>query len=118
MMDGVVMAHPLPLLAGHAVVMTWYNAMRSALVAKDTNKAVKLFEAALSVPIRLRICTDGDSCYLARLLFAENMFTASAASGAESFWLLAEKVSGLRGFQEAVGANASLPNMLESLFQT
>ena len=49
--------------------MTWYGAMAEALSAGNTERAWKLFEAALSVPIRLRLSPDPDACHLAALLF-------------------------------------------------
>ena len=112
---GVLFAHTVPMLAGHAIVMTWYGAMAAALAASNTFKVVKLFEAAVSVPIRLRICADEDSACLARLLFAENMFTAAAAAGAESFWLFAEKVCSLSAFTQSVAANASVRSLHEEI---
>ena len=39
------------------------------------------------------------------------MFTAAAASGAESFWLFAEKVCGLSAFEKSVATNASVRSL-------
>jgi len=81
--SSVVMAHTLPLLAGRALVIGWYAAMALALqnVAEDEHRVFKLFEAALSVPIRLRITPDQDGCHLVSLLFSESMFWSAAAHG-------------------------------------
>ena len=90
--NSVVMAQQVPMIAGRVMVMTWYGAMAQALREGHTNRVFKLFEAALSVPIRLRLCPDGESCHLASLLFSETLFAASAASGADSFWKFCEKL--------------------------
>ena len=89
---GVVMATACPMLAGHAVVIAWYGAMAEALSGKNDERTFKLFEAALSVPISLRLCPDVDACQLAALSFSEAMLCMSAASGADSFWGVCAKV--------------------------
>ena len=61
---------------------------------------MKLLEAALSVPIRMRLCPDADTCALSALLFSENAFASSAASGADSFWKFAERVGQLSAYQD------------------
>ena len=89
--SSVVFAQPVPLLAGRAVIITWYGAMATALkrvaqgdasAASDAEERVfKLFEAALSVPIRLRLSPDADSRHLLSLSFGESKF-ATAWRGA------------------------------------
>ena len=53
--------------------------MAEALQTGDDERAMKLFEAALSVPIRLRLMPDFESCQLASLSFQESTFVAGAA---------------------------------------
>ena len=76
--DTVVFAQPVPLLAGRPVVIAWYGAMSEALeraascagqddVRDLEHRVFKLFEAALSVPIRLRLNPDADNCRLLSL---------------------------------------------------
>ena len=66
----VVMGTAVPMLAGRALVIAWYGAMGSALQADDQEETVfRLFEAALSVPIRLRLAPDDDACHQAALFF-------------------------------------------------
>ncbi|CAK0819347.1 unnamed protein product [Prorocentrum cordatum] len=113
--SSVLMATGVPMLAGHALVMAWHGAMAEALSTDNTERAFKLFEAALSVPIRLRLSPDSDACQLAALMFSETMFTASAASGADSFWKLAEKVARLTRCQKAMADNLSLPKLFAAL---
>ena len=45
----------LRLLGGHAVLYAWYLAMWEALCAEDFQRATLLFEAALTVTIRVRV---------------------------------------------------------------
>ena len=67
--SAVVMAQPLPMLAGRALVIAWYGAIGEALRGAEEERVFRLFEAALSVPIRLRLCPDEDSCRVVSLLF-------------------------------------------------
>ena len=61
----------------------------------------------MSVPIRLRLCPDRDTCHLAGLQFSEALFAASASSGATSFWAFARKVSQLTDLALAFKNNVS-----------
>ena len=83
--DTVVFAQPVPLLAGRPVVIAWYGAMSEALeraasgagqddVRDLEHRVFKLFEAALSVPIRLRLNPDPDNCRLLALRYSEQAF--------------------------------------------
>merc|ERR1712051_368394 len=100
---GVVMSAPLPMIAGRAHVLAWYSAVSDALQDENTNhkRVIRLFEAALSVPIRLRLCPDDDGCALASLQYAEAAGTYAAASGADSFWIFAERVGRIQEVQDA-----------------
>ena len=82
---GVCVPQPLPMLAGRAVAITWYAAIMESLQQGNDERTWYLFNAALSVPIRLRLLPDGDQSKLAALTFGEAMFAAYAASGADSF---------------------------------
>ncbi len=96
---GVCVAEPLLMLAGRAVVVTWYAAMSEALQQRNNHFVWHLFNAALSVPIQMRLMPDGDASHLAALTFSETLFASSsaAASGADSFWRFAEKACRLTG---------------------
>ena len=124
--DTVVFAQPVPLLAGRAVVIAWYGAMSEALeraasgagqddVRDLEHRVFKLFEAALSVPIRLRLNPDPDNCRLLSLRYSEQAFAVMGASGADSFWKFAEKVSALGAFTNA--ASQSIPKATVALQQ-
>ena len=92
----VCMTEPLAMIAGRSVVITWYAAMCEALRESNEERAWHLFNAALSVPIRMRVLTDSDATNLAALTYGEKMFAASAASGADNFWRFAEKACALK----------------------
>ena len=107
----VAMAHPLPILAGRAQVIAWYSAVAHSLKGKDISRVMKLFEAALSVPIRLRLDPDADSRQLASLQFSEVASATAAASGADIFWNFAEKINRLGEFRTGLAQSASLPKL-------
>ena len=110
--SGVLMARPLPLLAGRAILIGWYGVLSECLQSDQETRVLKLVEAGLSVPIRLHLTPDGDSCRLAALTFAENLYVSSAASGADSFWRFVEQVRGLIGIADAFHANSSIPKLM------
>ena len=103
------MASPVPLYAGRAVVTAWYATMLEALRNGDEEQVWRLFEAGLSVPIRLKITSDADECRLVALRFSESMFTTAAAAAADSFWKFAEKSARLTRFRNGVAQSFSMP---------
>ena len=104
----VVMAHALPMLARRTIEIAWFAEMGEALRGGNKERVLRLFEPALSVPISMRLCPDQDACQLVSLLFSENLFASTAASGADSFWKFAEK---------AIKDNVSLPKLSVALRQ-
>ena len=95
--NSVVFAHPVPALAGRALLMAWYDAMRQALEtaasgAGEKNarelelRVFKLFAAGLSVPIRLAVNPDEDNSRLLLLRFSEQAFSVAGAFGTDNFW--------------------------------
>ena len=115
--SGVIMSAPLPMIAGKAHVLAWYSAVSDALQDEHSNhnRIRRLFEAALSVPIRLRLCPDTDGCALASLQYAEAAGMHAAASGADSFWIFAERVGRLQEVQAAMRDNISAPKLCSKL---
>ena len=107
----VVMAHPLPAMGGRAVVIAWYGKMAEALKSNNENLVLRLFEAAMSVPIKMRVCPDADSCNLAGLLFAESLFSASGAAGTGAFWAWARKARRMEMVGKALSDNAPVLQM-------
>ncbi len=69
-----------------------------------------LFNAALSVPIQMRLMPDGDASHLAALTFSETLF-ASAASAADSFWRFAEKARRLTGAAASFAKQEPVPKL-------
>ena len=110
--DGVLFAKAVPVISGRAVVLSWYAAMAEALQTGHDERAMKLFEAALSVPIRLRLMPDFESCQLASLSFQETASNATAASGACSFWHFATGVSKLSKFEQGIADNLSYAKLM------
>jgi hypothetical protein len=111
----VILGHTVPMLAGRAVVIAWYAAVVEALGVSDAIRVMKLYEAALSVPIRFRLCPDEDARRLASLQYSEAAFAVAASSGADVFWKFAEKVCGLSEVKAAIAANVSLPKITAAL---
>ena len=114
---GVLMAQPLPLLAGGALVVGWYAQMQEALLRahEDEEPVFKLLEAGLSVPIRFKLGCDPDERCLIGLHFSESILATAAAAAADSFWKVAEKVAKLTTFKNALKRNLSIPKLKEEL---
>ena len=114
---GVLLAQPLPLLAGGALVVGWYAQMQDALehARSDEERVFKLLEAALSVPIRFKVGCDSDERCLVGLHFSESIFGTAAAAAADSFWKLAEKVAKLSKFKQGLARNLSIPKLKEEM---
>ena len=47
------------MFAGRAIVIAWHGAVGDALQRGDEERVFRLFEAALSVPIRMRLARCG-----------------------------------------------------------
>ena len=109
--SGVSMTAPLPMIAGKAHVLAWYSAVSDALLEKNDQRITRLMEAALSVPIRVRLCPDTDACALASLQYAEAASMYAAASGADSFWVFAERVGRIHDIHDSIKANISAPKL-------
>ena len=114
---GVCVAEALTMIAGRAVVITWYSAMSEALQQSNDDRVWYLFNAALSVPIRMRVLPDGDATHMAALTFSEKMFASCAASGADSFWRFAEKACRLTNVANAFAIHEPQAK-LEAAFKT
>ena len=104
-------------MAGKAHVLAWYSAVSDALKDELQNKkrVVKLFEAALSVPIKLRLSPDENECAMASIHYAEAAGMNCAASGADSFWVFAERASRHSDIQEAFKDNLSGAKLVTKL---
>ena len=114
---GVCVTEALTMLAGRAVVITWCSAMSEALQQSNDDRVWYLSNAALPVPIRMRVLPDGDATHMAALTFSETMFASCAASGADSFWRFGEKACRLTNVANAF-AKQEPQAKLEAAFKT
>ena len=80
--------HKLPLLVGHAMVWSWWYEMRCALLARDKNRVEKLYEAALTLTLRIRLgctpaqiviesCAFSEAAYLKYKSMSDDFLTLS-----------------------------------------
>ena len=91
--------------------------MGEALRNNEEDRILKLFEPGLSVPIRLRLNPDKDTCMLVQLAVSESLLSSSAASGADSFWKFTSQIRQLSVFRNAISSNASLTQLGKTLGQ-
>ena len=92
----------LPCLASRSCVAGWYSQMDDALRAKNALKVRKLYEAMLSMPMRLRVAPDETQIALDSITYSEDLHVAKSASS-DAFFDFAEKSCPL--FQKAIAAN-------------
>ena len=105
----VLLTEPLTMIAGRALVITWYSAMREALQKPKQNdeRVMYLFNAALSVPIRMRLLADGDAIPLAALSHSESMHANHGAFGASSFWRFAVQTCRVKAVMGSIARGVS-----------
>ena len=82
----------LPLLAGRAVVLSYKEAFVKAIEEKDFKKVLKLYEAGLSTPIRLRSGPTPSEIMVDSLSWAESV-RVQAAAGADSVLSFIQKLA-------------------------
>ena len=92
----------IPLLAGHAAVIGWYENMAKALNAprRDNEYIRQLYQAALAVPIRIRLDPTIETAQLDSLQYSE-MLRQSSTACIDSFWEFVSKVAAI-GVMNAV----------------
>jgi hypothetical protein len=81
----------LPIFGSRASILGWYSAMDDALRDGDTQKIIKLYEAGLSMPMRLRLTPSKNTVVLDSLTFSEDLWT-SKEGASDSFWDFVVKV--------------------------
>ena len=76
----------IPLFAGHAAVMGWYDCMAGALNAPKKNHEYirQLYQASLAVPVRLRLDPSIQAVQLDSLAYSE-MLRQSGTACIDSF---------------------------------
>ena len=70
----------LPCLGSRAIITGWYSVVDDALRAGDHTKVLKLFEAALCLPLRLRLGPSMVQVTLDSISYSEELFTAYAST--------------------------------------
>jgi hypothetical protein len=80
----------LPCLASRACLAGWYSQMDDALRANNVLKIKKLFQAMLSLPMRLRVAPDETQIALDSITYSEDLHVARSASS-DAFFDFAEK---------------------------
>lgn len=96
----------LPCLGSRSTLAGFYSTMDDALRANDGTKIKKLFEAALSMPLRLRVGPSYTQVSLDSITYSEDLYAAKTASS-DSFFDFTEKVMGLFPAEPAVGGMTS-----------
>ena len=91
-----------PCLASRACLAGWYSQMDDALRANNKLKIKKLFQAMLSLPMRLRVAPDETQIALDSITYSEDLHVAKSASS-DAFFDFAEKSCPLS--KKAIAAN-------------
>ena len=84
----------LPCFGSRSVLAGFYSTMDDALRASDYGKVLKLYEAALSFRMRMRVAPSMTQVALDSITYSEELHAAKAASS-DSFYDFAEKVVSL-----------------------
>jgi len=86
----------IPMLAGHATVLGWYDTMATALSSSHRNHEHirHLYQASRAVPIRLRLDPSVDLVRLDSLAYSE-MLRQCGTACIDSFWEFVTKVTTL-----------------------
>ena len=80
----------LPCLGSRAILAGWYSVVDEALRASDHNKVLKLFEAALCIPLRLRLAPTRVQVALGSITYAEDLYAVNGTNS-DAFVIFAEK---------------------------
>ena len=92
----------LPCFGSRGVLAGWYSTADDALRAKDDSKVLKLYEAALSLPMRLRLGPSREQVSLDSISYSEDLFAARTLSS-DSFFDYSQKVIDLFPPEPAFG---------------
>ena len=93
----------IPLCAGHATVMGWYDNMAAALSAakRDHDYIRHLYQASLAVPVRLRLDPSVEAVQLDTLAYSE-MLRQSGTACIDSFWEFVSKIATLASMRDVL----------------
>ena len=81
----------LPCLGSRAVITGWYSVVDDALRESDHVKVLKLYEAALCLPLHVRCGPSLKQVSLDSITYSEDFFASNSASS-DAFFTFAEKV--------------------------
>ena len=81
----------LPCLGSRAIIAGWYSVVDEALRASDHTKVLKLYEAAVCIPLRLRCGLSIVQVSLDSITYPEDLFASNSANP-DAFITFAEKV--------------------------
>ena len=87
--DGEASFSNLPCLGSRALLAGWYSVVDEALRASDHDKVMKLSEAALCLPLRLRCGPSLAQVSLDSINYSEDLYASNSASSV--FFTFAEK---------------------------
>ena len=81
----------LPCLGSRAIITGWYSVVDDALRASNHVKVLKLYEAALCLPLQVRCGPSLIQVSLDNITYSEDLFASNTASS-DAFFTFAEKV--------------------------
>ena len=107
----------LPILASRAIVAGWYTMMHDALMKPAFGGQVEqLYEAALSMPMRVRVGCTRQQATIDSMSFAEAVF-ATANCCCDSFWDFSQKAVDVIGARVMASmTQSSIVTKCEKLF--
>ena len=81
----------LPCFGSRAIIAGWYSVVDEKLRASDWTKVLKLYEAALCLPLHMRCGPSMKQVALDSITYSEDLFASNSASS-DAFLTFAEKV--------------------------
>ena len=92
----------LPCLGARGMIAGWYSTVDDALRDREKRKILKLYEAALSMPMRLRLGPSRVQVSLDSISYSEDLFAAKTVVS-DSFFDFAQKLIGVFPIEPAFG---------------
>ena len=92
----------LPCLGARGMIAGWYSTVDDALRDREKRKILKLYEAALSMPMRLRLGPSRVQVSLDSISYSEDLFAAKTVVS-DSFFDFAQKLIDVFPLEPAFG---------------
>ena len=99
----------LPLLSGHAMICSWWLELYQAAVDNDWRRVKKLYEAGLTITIRVRVGPSISQIVMDSISWSESVRTLSDA-GSDSLLITVQKHLALPGVSPDI-ANCSIEKL-------